>query len=309
MYVRAGAAPDVAKITAELATAENIKSKNTRKDVQCALRRLRVWLADNPKLPPNGVGLFSSANEALIAVTPDLPIGRSDYVCAKEFDVDPALAKFVHHTDELYGWAVVTGEKIHYEDSVSKRKTFSRPGGKIHSHNKGGQSAPRFQRQFIASNKAWFQEAWEWLQIQVAPETIVVFVTGPGVEARGVPDQLGKTRVTTVTGDGSGFAHRVQEELIPEDKRQQSLIRAKKCWEMMQLNPEMVCAGLGPVNEALNQHAVKQLWIERRHRERFEPWSDVLTVILVDQALPQFEGVFAELYFSIEFAGAGVPTP
>lgn len=305
MYVRAGAAADVAKITAELATAENIKSKNTRKDVQRALRRLRAWLADNPRLPPNGVGLFSSANDALIALTPDLPIGRSDYVCAKQFDVDPITAKFVHRTDELYGWAVLTGEKIWYEDSVSKRKTFARPGGKIHSHNKGGQSAPRFQRQFIAANKAWLQEAWEWLRTQVAPETIAVFVTGPGVETKGAPARLGKTRVTAVAGDGSGFAHRVQEGLISEDKRQQSLIRAKKCWEMMQLNPEMVCAGVGPVAEALAQHAVKQLWIERRHRERFESWPDVPTAILVDQALPQFEGVFAELYFAIELEAAG----
>jgi len=300
MCVRAGAAPNVAKITSELATAENIKSKNTRKDVQRALRRLRAWLGDNTSLPGNGVALFSSANDPLIAVTPDLPIGRSDYVCAKEFDVDPVLARFVHHTDDLYGWTVITGDKIVYEDSVNKRKTFSRPGGKIHSHNKGGQSAPRFQRLFMAANKAWLEEAWGWLRKQVAPETIAVFVTGPGVESKGAPAKLSKTRVTVVAGDGSGFSRRVQDELIPEDKRQQSVDLAKQCWGTMQLTPEMVCAGLAPTLDALEQHAVKQLWIERRHRERFERWADVPTTVLVDQALPQFEGVFAELYFTVE---------
>lgn len=297
MCVRAGSSPNMAKITSELATAENIKSKNTRKDVQRALRRLRAWLSDNPSLPPTGVALFSSANDPLIAIAPDLPIGRSDYVCAKEFDVDPVLAKFVRHTDDRYGWAVVTGDRIVYEDSVTKSKTFSRPGGKLHTHNKGGQSAPRFQRQFIAANKAWLEEVWTWLKKQVVPETIVVFVTGPGIEVKGVP-KLGKTRVTVVTGDGSGFSRRVREELIPEDRRQQSSIQAKRCWGMMQLSPDLTCAGLGPVSEALEQRAVKRLWIEHRHRERFERWGDVPTTVVVDEALAQLQGAFGELYFA-----------
>lgn len=149
----------VQQLREEEGTAENIKSKNTRKNVISALRRIINFLQkysqkNENKAPENGMAIFSGnvtgeegkTDVKLYWVEPPEPIESRMYRCDQEFLLDPLRE------------AIETGEKVGLIVLDSKEATVATLKGKhlnIASnmtsnvwgkHSKGGQSAQRFER-------------------------------------------------------------------------------------------------------------------------------------------------------------------
>ncbi|MFB6215474.1 MAG: peptide chain release factor 1, partial [Candidatus Aenigmatarchaeota archaeon] len=111
LYIPAGY--DMTKIsefiTSEASEAENIKSKQTRKNVQAALDKIGRRVKEEPVTPENGVAFFSgnvSETEGrpdiqLWEVVPPQPIESRRYRCDKEFVLEPLRQMIVD--DRVYG--------------------------------------------------------------------------------------------------------------------------------------------------------------------------------------------------------------
>ncbi len=149
----------IRQLREEEGTAENIKSKNTRKNVISALRRIINFLQKysqkhENKSPENGMAIFSGnvtgeegkTDVKLYWVEPPEPIESRMYRCDQEFLLDPLRE------------AIETGEKVGLIVLDAKEATVATLKGKhLHiasnmssnvwgKHSKGGQSAQRFER-------------------------------------------------------------------------------------------------------------------------------------------------------------------
>ena len=97
----------------EKGTAENIKSKNTRKNVISALDSIGRYLKRYKKTPENGLAIFcgnvseseGKSNIDLWAIEPPQPLNVRLYRCDKEFVLDPLEKQL--EADEVYGLVVM----------------------------------------------------------------------------------------------------------------------------------------------------------------------------------------------------------
>jgi len=142
------------QIEFEKSTAENIKSKANKKNVQDALERISRQLRLYKQTPKNGLALFAGnisdvegqPKIEIWSIEPPLPLKTKQYRCDQVFLLDP-LKEMISITD-VYGLlvldrqeatiGVLEGKTIR----VIKHMTSGVPG-KIRA---GGQSAQRFAR-------------------------------------------------------------------------------------------------------------------------------------------------------------------
>lgn len=135
------------KITAELATAERIKSKDTRHAVSSALRSIRSKLSGwtGHHAPENGVAMFASDKE--LVVLADLParVKSPLYRCDSRFHVDVIQAML--HDGPTFGFIIFDGSGCLVATLSGNvvKKLGELTAHLPKKHGKGGQSAPRFQ--------------------------------------------------------------------------------------------------------------------------------------------------------------------
>ncbi len=149
----------IQQLREEEGTAENIKSKNTRKNVISALRRVINFLQkysqrQGNKSPENGMAIFSGnvsdeegkTDVKLYWVEPPEPIESRRYRCDQEFLLDPLREAI--ETSEKVGLIVLDAKEATVATLKGKHLDIasnmsSNVWGK---HSKGGQSAQRFER-------------------------------------------------------------------------------------------------------------------------------------------------------------------
>ena len=139
----------------EYATASNIKSKSTRKNVQDAIEKAiqRLKLFSDAK--PNGIAIFSGAipqngpgteKVEVYHVIPPEPINTFLYSCDSKFRLEPLFEQLKEK--DVYGVIVIDNEEAAIAVIKGKRlevsKTFT--SGVPGKHRAGGQSARRFER-------------------------------------------------------------------------------------------------------------------------------------------------------------------
>jgi len=139
-------------ITKEYGTVSNIKTTSTRKLVSSALRSIQSRLKGIRSIPENGIAIFSGedkyGNQITEVIIPMMPINRLLYVCDDHFDCSMLT---VNSASEIYGFIVIDGKQVIYAivgaegTKVLGKNSVHLPG----KHNKGGQSANRFERQRI----------------------------------------------------------------------------------------------------------------------------------------------------------------
>lgn len=144
----------VSFLTSEKGEAENIKSKQTRKNVQSALDRIQRRLKEINKLPKNGLALFSGnasdqegkVDIKLWEVVPPSPITVRIYRCDKEFVLQPLRDML----DEDNKYVLISIDRSEASIAILKGKSVeifknieSNVPGKIKA---GGQSQQRFAR-------------------------------------------------------------------------------------------------------------------------------------------------------------------
>jgi len=297
----------VGRVASEISAAANIKCKQTRKDVIAALRRLQRFLQHQlGRVPDTGIAMFAS-EDSMVAVVPDRALETNDYVCGKTFDTAPVEQRLVRKTDVLIGWALLTGEAIEYGDNSHDKTTrLSRPGGKLKRHNKGGQSAPRFQRMFDAADDAWIKQAGTWLLAAIQPGTQHVFLGGPGIQHRDLTPYLGaqptfQLHPSSFEGPMAAWGRQVQDTLWPQLSRTIAAATARECRAMLEESPDIVCVGLPMCQRAAAEGVVKRLWIERGVEGMCEPHPVGDVTELPAGALAELGGVVAELHYPCEW--------
>lgn len=142
------------QIEAEKSTADNIKSKATRKNVMTALEMISRELKFYKKTHDNGIAIFCgnvSEKEGqddikLWIVEPPQELRVRIYRCDKEFVLEPLKAML--DAEEVYGlvaldtkdatFALLEGKQV----KILRKITSGIPG----KHHAGGQSSQRFER-------------------------------------------------------------------------------------------------------------------------------------------------------------------
>ena len=176
----------------EYATAANIKSKSTRKNVQdaieSAIQRLKLF----NRAGPTGLIIFSGAipqnggvgNEKIEVyhVIPPEPINLLLYRCDSKFYLEP-LKELLKERD-VYGVLVIDNEEaavaVIRGRKITELKTFT--SGVPGKHHAGGQSARRFERlREMNLNEYYKRVAAHANEIFLKyPEIKGIIVAGPG---------------------------------------------------------------------------------------------------------------------------------
>ncbi len=174
----------------EQGTAGNIKSKQTRTNVQDALERMIQHLKLIPRTPPNGLAAFSGnvaeregqSDVRVWSIEPPLPMNQRLYRCDKEFILDPLIE--MTEDDSVYGLVVMDrrdamigllkGKKI-----VPLRKTHSEVPGKTRA---GGQSSVRFARLREGATKEHYKKVAAYMKDEflAMPDLKGIILGGPG---------------------------------------------------------------------------------------------------------------------------------
>ena len=138
----------------EKSTAENIKSKQNRKNVQDSLERISRQLRLYKQTPKNGLAIFAgnvSDNEGqpkieIWAIEPPVPLRTKFYRCDQTFVLEPL--KEMIEVQEVYGLVVMDRREatlgvLEGKSVRTLKKMTSGVPGKIRA---GGQSSQRFAR-------------------------------------------------------------------------------------------------------------------------------------------------------------------
>lgn len=143
-----------ARLTQELGTASNIKSRVNRLSVQGAitsvLNRLKLW----SKVPPNGLviycGTIATENNGEKKVTidfePSKPVNTSLYLCDNRFHTDALKHLLVE--EDTFGFIILNGDGFLLGTLCGNTRTilYTENVDLPNKHGRGGQSALRFSR-------------------------------------------------------------------------------------------------------------------------------------------------------------------
>jgi peptide chain release factor subunit 1 len=180
------------QLTDEISQSSNIKSQQTRKNVQAALRRLTNYLRQiDFKLPATGLVLFSgnvSENPAkndvvLLTITPPKPLTTKLYWCDSEFHTAPLEDMAL--TDEVYG--LVTIDKREATAAILSGKSYQiilhETSGVPGKTRAGGQSSVRFERLREKAAQDFYRRVGERMSLSMVdiPKLKGIIVGGPGM--------------------------------------------------------------------------------------------------------------------------------
>jgi len=175
----------------EYATASNIKSKQTRKNVQdaieSAIQRLKLFNDPGPTglvvfsgaIPQNGPG---TERIEVYHVIPPEPITTFLYRCDSRFHLEPL--KDLLREKDVYGVIAIDNEEaavaVIKGRSISQLKTFT--SGVPGKHHAGGQSARRFERLREMSLNEFYKRVGDHANeiLLQYPNIKGVIIAGPG---------------------------------------------------------------------------------------------------------------------------------
>ena len=183
----------------ELSESQNIKSKQTKKNVLSAIESILSRLKNFKKLPENGL-VFFVGHKSVVAdqtqmvafvIEPPMEIQTFLYRCDSDFFLEPIENMLTEK--EIYGLflidrrectvGILRGNRV----ELLKYMTSQVPG----KHGKGGQSQRRFERLTEIAAHEWFQKCGEKASEILLNEPGIkgVFVGGPGPTKRYFVDE------------------------------------------------------------------------------------------------------------------------
>jgi peptide chain release factor subunit 1 len=172
------------RLRQEYGQAENIKSKQTRKNVLAALERLIHALKNVNKAPPNGLVLFAgniSGKVMFESLEPPEPVAITTYRCDSTFFLEP-LADLLA-PKQVIGLMTVDRRESTIALLKGKRVEIIRVMGSQvpGKHHAGGQSSVRFERLHDIAVHEWFKKIGDEASKAFDPAGVAkVIVGGPG---------------------------------------------------------------------------------------------------------------------------------
>lgn len=180
----------IGRLGLEQGTADNIKSKGTRKNVTSALEKIISELRLFKRTPENGLAIFcgnvsqvEGKDEFLLeTIIPPKPLSANLYRCSQKFVLEPLYEML--ETKEVYGLIIVDRQEA--DIAILRGKTTellvkldSIVPGKFRA---GGQSAQRFERVAEGLLHDFFKQIAEKANAEFLniPQLKGIIVGGPG---------------------------------------------------------------------------------------------------------------------------------
>ena len=277
-------------LTDEYSKAGNIKSKQTRKNVQSALQKIMVYLKSiDYRIPENGLTIFCGnisqdpgrSDIQLWAVEPPAPVPKI-YRCDSTFYLDP-LKTLVKPTD-VYGIVVMDGKeatvaivKGNFYEIVGRVRSLA-PG----KHHQGGQSARRFERLIEQAEHEYHKKVGEVIKSafwDIRNELKGIIFGGPGphknefLNGDYIPNELKKKIIGVVdTGYTDEYGIREAMEAAKDILKDAEIMIQKREVERFigeAVKGGLVSYGLNRVYEDLKMGKVEELLIS----EDLEAWK------------------------------------
>ena len=277
-------------LTDEYSKASNIKSKQTRKNVQAALQKIMVYLKSiDYKIPETGLIIFcgnvsqdpGKSDIRLWAIVPPQPSPKI-YRCDSTFYLEP-LKAMVKPTD-VYGIVVMDGKEATV--ALVKGNTYEIVG-RVRSlapgkHHKGGQSARRFERLIEQAEHEYHKKLAEVIKKafwDIRHDMKGIIFGGPGphknefLNADYLPNELKKKIIGVVdTGYTDEYGIREAMEAAKDILKDAEIMLQKREVERFigeAVKGGLVSFGVRQVYEDLKMGKVEELLIS----EDLEAWK------------------------------------
>jgi peptide chain release factor subunit 1 len=272
------------QIAAEQSTADNIKSKATRKNVMDALEMISRELKKYKQTPENGMAIFCgniSEKEGqndlkLWIIEPPQPLKTRMYRCDQTFVIEPL--KEMREVQEVYGLLVMDRREatiglLEGKNIKVIRKMSSGVPGKVRA---GGQSSQRFERVTEGLAKEFFKRVANSMKeiFFDMPKLKGILIGGPiptkeeflqkgelitklkdmviGVKNLGNTDESGLEDLVVISQDILS-----QQEIIKEKKL------LEKFFETLGKNPDKAAYKIDDIKKALKYGAVQLLILSK----------------------------------------------
>ena len=273
------------QISAEQSTADNIKSKATRKNVMDALEMISRELKKYKQTPENGMAIFCgniSEKEGqndlkLWIIEPPQPLRTRMYRCDQTFVIEPL--KEMREVQEVYGLLVMDRREatiglLEGKNIKVIRKMSSGVPGKVRA---GGQSSQRFERVTEGLAKEFFKRVADSMKeiFFNMPKLKGILIGGPiptkeeflqkgelvtklkdmviGVKNLGNTDESGLEDLVVISQDILS-----QQEIIKEKKL------LEKFFETLGKNPDKAVYKIDDIKKALKYGAVQILILSKK---------------------------------------------
>ncbi len=266
----------------EYSQASNIKDKNTRKNVQAAIRSILQHLKLYKSTPENGLAIFCGAVSygdvrgeekiELTALEPPEPITSFIYRCSSEFYLEPLEAQL--EEKEVYAVIVMDrgGAAIALIKGASYKIVDELYSDVPSKHRAGGQSQRRFERGREEAVKRYYVRLGEHANKILLPikELKHIIIAGPGdaKEEFAAGDYLNymlKQKViglidTGYTGEtGVREAIYKAKPLLSDARIYREREAVQEVFERLSKDSRLVAYGIVPVEKALLTRAVDKL--------------------------------------------------
>ncbi|MBU4086193.1 MAG: peptide chain release factor aRF-1 [Nanoarchaeota archaeon] len=314
------------QIASEGSTADNIKSKTTRKNVVDALEMISRELKKYKQTPANGMAIFCgnvSEKEGqndlkLWVIEPPQSLRTRLYRCDQVFVIQPLQE--MREVQEVYGLLVMDRKEATIGVLEGKqirmiRKMSSGVPGKIRA---GGQSAARFERITEGLAKEFFRRVSESMKeiFFDMPKLKGILVGGPvptkeefleqgqlvtklkelviGVRDIGNTDESGLTDLVEASNDILA-----NQEIIKEKKL------LEKFFETLGKKPDLAAYGEENVKKALKYGAVSLLLLSKKlKKEEIKELRGMADSISADSEIISTETPEGEQFWNLSGIGA-----
>ncbi len=314
------------QVAAEKSTADNIKSKTTRKNVTDALETISRELKHYKQTPPNGIAIFcgnvsekeGQADVKLWIIEPPQPLKTRLYRCDQTFVLEPL--KDMIKVKEVYGLVVMDRREATIGVLEGKhirflRKLTSGVPGKIKA---GGQSSQRFERLTEGLAKEFFRRIAESMKeiFFNMKDLKGILLGGPvptkeefleegalvtklkemviGVRDIGNTDESGLYDLVDASKDILS-----QQEIIKEKKI------LEKFFQTLGKNPEMAAYGMTDVKRVLKLGAAGILILSKKlNKEVIRELSEMAKNVSANVEFVSAETSEGEQFFNLGGIGA-----
>src|SRR3972149_559267 len=264
----------------EQGTAENIKSKSTRKNVVDALEKILQHLKLYKGTPPNGLAIFcgnvseteGQTDIKIWVVEPPEQLKVKRYWCDQRFVLEP-LEEMVAEK-ELFGLVVLDTKEATIGLLKGKKKEVLRRMDSLvfGKFGKGGQSQQRFERVREGMINDWFKNIAENMKGLLPSGIKGIILGGPGpakndfFDGSYLPQPI-KAQILGIKNigytDEQGLEELVErsEDLLAEAAVAKEKALVQRFFENLQKDNGMVTYGLENVKKAIEMGAVDLILI------------------------------------------------
>jgi peptide chain release factor 1 len=308
-------------IRKEIDSANNIKSKTTRKKVHNALGTIERHLKGIKKFPEMGLIVFvgETRKDGFIQefLKSPIPLKKKIYVCHQTFETE-IIKQEINACNNTVIYILINGnECIVYESCGSSDKILWKKIVDLdNEQKKGGQSQARHSRNRDIQKKNYLTICCERVNdiVKKMENVLSIFVAGNGnfknlfVKYDFHEQVKKKLHITTLEISERNTLKDVQimaKKFLYKDNIDNELDHLTFMYKLLETEPDLVRFGKVDVNEVICEGIVKTLYInDETNLELYRKTIENVVIISNKTGLSQtfinlFNGYFAVLYYKI----------